>query len=279
MNAVKRIIVVIIAIWCVALQANAQSPYDSTVVAQDTVAKMIPANDTVALDRIDPIEQKEGSSKDSKKNERPRSWPRIFHKAEKANDCEQCESELEKANMEKQGLQKQIGDLKQGLGKAMAVYDIDDRDFYRVLITTPLEKKYDENLVEHYKKTVELFDHENKEEMKWVYEVYYPLLENYGQYNNDVVILIERVVRSFEKLAQFGNVPDMEIEKKLFIQDLEESEYFKKYRYMGVSSKKKDNPSRRIEYLEDVINDIKSLFEDSSLFTKENFENQMMRLK
>lgn len=279
MKIVSRIFLVIFAVLGITFQIKAQSIDDTVAVVQDTAVITKLVDDKSAPDQTRHVIQPEkNANKESKKSDK-QGWGIFSHRSKETDDCEQCENELKKANENNLGLQKQLDGLMHELGNAKAVYDIDDRDFYRVLITTPLERKYDSSLVESYKKTVALFDFENKEEMKWVYEVYYPLLENYGQYNNDIAILIERVVKSFEKLAQFGNTPDKEIEKKLFVQDLEESEYFKKYRYMGVSSKKKDNPSRKIDYLENVINDTKMLFEDPSLFTKENFEDQMKKLK
>jgi len=225
-------------------QVNAQVENDTTLAVQDTTDKAVNKPKVVP------------SKKDNKKNS-----------ADK-NDCQECEGKLANAEKENKKLKKQVEDLDVKLGMIETVMDIDDRDFYRSLITTPLEKKYDSTQIEYYKKTALLFDHENKKEMKWVYEVYYPLLENYGKYNKDLAKLIQRVIKSFELIG----IPDSKTEKELFNEGLEEMGYFKEYRY-------KRNISQEIKYLEDVINDTKMLFDNPSKFKKEGFEEQLRRLE
>lgn len=239
----KRISIIVYVVLTTIIQVNAQ------------VAK----NDTVTI----PAYQENVQAEQPKNG----FLQKLFGKSEDHNDCKQCESQLANAKKENTKLQKQVDNLKTKLGSAKDVMDIDDRDFYRSLITTPLVKKYDSIQVYCFKKTALLFDYKNKKEMKWVYEVYYPLLENYGKYNKDIAKLIQRVIKSFELLG----TPDSKTEKELFNEGLEEMEYFKKYRY-------KSNISQEIKYLEDVIKETQSLFEDPSKFIKENFEVQLRRL-
>lgn len=290
----KRIIIIVFVVLTAIIQVNAQVPNDTTVAVQDTTTKganqqnnhkvtVKPSRKTTkpivntnnkGKDAEDPstkvvndtvVPQKEIST--SKENSQDRKSKKRRSKADDNNDCKQCESQLTNVKKENENLQKQVNNLKTKLGNTKAIMDIDDRDFYRSLITTPLVKKYDSIQVDCFKKTAVLFDYENKKEMKWVYEVYYPLLENYGKYNKDLAKLIQRVIKSFELLG----TPDPKTEKELFNEGLEETEYFKKYRY-------KSNISQEIKYLEDVIKDTKSLFDDPSKFKKEYFEEQLRRL-
>lgn len=170
-----------------------------------------------------------------------------------------CEEQLAKVKID--SMQKQVNDLEMKLNIIKSMLD-NNEVFFRNLIMAPLEEKYDSTKVECYKNTVGIFDHESKDEMKMVYEIYYPLLENYGRYNNEVAELIRSEIELFDKLT-----PSSKIEKDHFDDKLEETEYFKKYRY-------KENIGQEIKYLEDVINNVKSLFEDSLKFKKENFEMQ-----
>ena len=298
----KRIFIIVFVVLAAIIQVNAQVPNDTTVAVQDTTTKVINqqnnhkatvkptrkntkpkvntnnkgketedpttkvVNDTVVPQKATPAKQENIQTGKPKKN----WWQRLWSKSDDNNDCKQCENQLANVKKENKNLQKQVNDLKTKLGNTRAIMDIDDRDFYRSLITSPLEKKYDSIQVEYYKKTVALFDHENKKEMKWVYEVYYPLLENYGKYNKDIAKLIQRVIKSFELLG----IPDSKTEKELFNEGLEETEYFKKY---NIRSRK--NISQEIKYLEDVINDTKLLFDNPSKFKKEYFEEQLRRLE
>lgn len=253
----KRICIIVFVALATIMQVQAQVSNDTTVLVQDTTTKVETEEKYPKL-TVKPSKTKNKNRKNGKET----------------NDCDQCFNQLAQANKDNKSLEKIVGDLNKKLGTAKALLDIDDRDFYRSLITTPLKRKYDSIQVDYYKKTVALFDHENKKEMKWVYEVYYPLLENYGKFNKDLARLIHGVIRVFE----LDGKPDSKLEKELFNEGLEEMDYYKLYRYMGVSSKKKDNPVRIIEYLEDVINDTKTLFDNPSKFTKENFEEQLRRL-
>lgn len=296
----KRICIFVFVVLTAIIQVNAQVPKDTTMAVQDTTNKVINQqnnhkatvkptrkttkpkvntnnkgkeaedssskviNDTVVPQKVTPAKQENIQTGKPKKN----WWQRLWSKSDDKDDCKQCENQLANVKKENKNLQKQVNDLKTKLGNTKVIMDIDDRDFYRSLITTPLVKKYDSIQVDYYKKTAVLFDYENKKEMKWVYEVYFPLLENYGKYNKDLAKLIQRVIGAFEKY----DVPDIETVKEIFKEGLEKTEYFKKYRY-------KSNISQEIKYLEDVIKDTKSLFDDPSKFKKENFEEQLRRLE
>ena len=249
-ETMKKICIYVFVVLTTIMQVNAQVLNDTTAAVQDTTTKVV----TEQNDHKVPVKPSRKRTRNNKKEDN--------------NDCKQCESQLAEANKENKSLQTEVDDLKIKLGNIKAIMDIDDRDFYRGLILTPLGKKYDSIQVGYYKKTVALFDHENKKEMEWVYEVYYPLLENYGKYNKDLAKLIQRVIKSFELIG----IPDSKTEKELFNEGLEEMEYFKKYRY-------KRNISQEIKYLEDVINDTKLLFDNPSKFKKENFEELLRRLE
>lgn len=295
----KRICIFVFVVLTAIIQVNAQVQNDTTVAVQDTTTKVINqqnnhkatvkptgkntkpkvntnnkgkeaedpsakvVNDTVVPQKVTPAKQENIQTGKPKKN----WWQKLWSKSDDKDDCKQCENQLANVKKENKNLQKQVNDLKTKFGNAKVIVDIDDRDFYRSLITTPLVKKYDSIQVDYYMKTAVLFDYENKKEMKWVYEVYFPLLENYGKYNKDLAKLIQRVIGAFEKY----DVPDIETVKEIFKEGLEETEYFKKYRY-------KSNISQEIKYLEDVINDTKLLFDNPSKFKKENFEEQLRRL-
>lgn len=292
----KRICIIVFVVLTAIIQISAQVPNDTTMAVQDTTIKVInQQNNHIATvkptrkntkpkintnnkgkEAEDPstivindtvVSQKETST--NKESVQDRNSKKRRSKSDDNNDCKQCESQLANAKKENKNLQKQVNDLEIKLGNTKAIMDIDDRDFYRSLITSPLEKKYDSTQVEYYKKTVALFDHENKKEMKWVYEIYYPLLENYGKYNEDLEKLIRKELRKFE----LPGVLNPEDEKEYFKEDLEEMEYYMKDRWKdGVYS-------REIKYLEDVIKDTKLLFDNPSKFKKEYFEEQLRRLK
>lgn len=297
----KRIFIIVFVVLTTIIQVNAQVPIDTTVAVQDTTTKIenqqnnhkvavkptrkntkpainttnkkgkatenqsteVP-NDTVVPQKVTPVNQENVQAGQPKKN----WWQKLWGKSDDNNDCKQCESQLANAKKEKNNLEKQVNDLKTKLGNTKTIMDIDDRDFYRSLITIPLEKKYDSIQVDYYKKTVALFDHDNKKEMKWVYEVYYPLLENYGKYNDDLAKLIGKVIRRFKLPGTLNS----RSEKEQFNEGLEEMEYFKEYRY-------KRNISQEIKYLEDVINDTRLLFDNPSKFKKESFEEQLRKLE
>lgn len=309
----KGIFMIALLALAVVLRTNAQTPVDSTVVVQDTVGKVdtktntidpqkknnkhkggkkndkktadqvvITVNDTASSERNSSIANEKGQN-DEINEESGGFWQKIlsfFTKPVQKDDCTECENQLAMELDENEVLREQVMDLTTKLEIVKtSVEKIDDKDFYRSLITTPLTKKYDSIQLDFYKKSTNFFDHETKNEMKWIYDVFYPLLDNYGKFTQDVAQIIKGVIKSFEKLAETGNVPNQEIEKDLFEKKLKDTDYFMNYRYMGVSSKKKDNPSRRIDYLEDVINDTRALFEDPSRFKKESFEEQLRRLK
>lgn len=246
----KRTCIIVFVVLTTIMQVNAQVSNDTTLAVQDTTTKVV-------------TEQK-----DHKVTVKPSRKRAKNNRNEDNSDCKQCQKQLDQANNDINRLEKEVDELNKKLGNAKALLDIDDRDFYRSLITIPLEKKYDSIQVDYYKETVALFDHENKKEMKWVYEVYYPLLENYGKYNKYLAKLIQRVIKSFELIG----IPDSKTEKELFNEGLEEMGYFKEYRY-------KRNISQEIKYLEDVINDTKMLFDNPSKFKKEGFEEQLRRLE
>ena len=219
-------------------------------------------NDMV-LDTIIVLQKKQEKNKFTKKSQRQRGRYVDY------DDCAQCDSLMKVLKYEKESLEKQLNDLKTKLGNTNAILDIDDSYFYRSLILTPLTEKYDSILVDCYIKTISLFDYENKNEMKGVYELYFPMLKNYGQYNQDIIKLIRRIINSFDLIKP---IPNINTEKDLFNQGLEEMEYFKKYRY-------KSNIHQEIKYLEDVIDGTNSLFDDPAKFKKEYFEEQLKKLK
>lgn len=281
----RKIFIIVFVILTTAIQVYSQDPNETNVTKQGTTGKVVTEQKNNTVTPTNPQQNKKPKAnhkktgkesnnqttnvaKDSVPEPNQNWFQNFWNGLGGKNDCKQCETKLKNANRENTRLNNRITSLEQKLGKTKAILDIDDRDFYRSLITTPLTKKYDSIQVDCYKKTIAMFDHENKKEMKWVYEIYYPLLENYWKYNQDLEILIQRVIRSFDLLA----VPDINNEKELFNDGLQKMEYFKEYRY-------KSNISQEIKYLEDVISDTKSLFEDSSRFTKENFEEQLRRLK
>lgn len=260
----RKIVFVVFGVLVIVLHANAQVPSRTSAARHDTTAKVKNAdNDTVEFEQ-DTLLEDESVQIEPKKYIIQKSRSNTLRK----NDCKECEEKLQKMEEEKTQLEGKLSDLNELIGDAKAINDIDNRDFYRNLITAPLAKKYDSIQVDCYLKTASLFDHESKEEMKWVYEVYYPLLENYGQYNSDVATLIEKVIKSFELV----DLPVRDIEMELFKADLEKSEYYKKYRY-------KRNISQEIKYLEEVIAETMALFQQNDSFTKENFEAQLEKLR
>ena len=281
----RKLFIVVIIVFTTVMQVYSQVPNETNVTKQDTTGNVVTEQKKHTVTSTKPDKNKNPMVKEKKNGKESNNQPtnnvndsvsepnqnwfqNFWNGLVGKNDCKQCETKLKKANIENTRLKNQMNSWEKKLGKTKAILDIDDRDFYRSLITTPLTKKYDTIQVDCYKKTISMFDHENKKEMKWVYEIYYPLLENYWKYNHDLERLIQRVIRSFDLLA----VPDINNEKELFNDGLQKMEYYKEYRY-------KSNISQEIKYLEDVINDTKSLFEDSSRFTKENFEKQLRRLK
>lgn len=296
----KKTCIIVFVVLTTIMQVNAQVSNDTTVAVQDTTTKVVNkqnnhkatvkptrkktkptvnttdkkgkgtenqftkvANDTVVPQKETPANQENVQTGKPNKN----WWQRLWGKSDDNNDCEQCESQLEDVKKKNNELQKQVNDLQTKIDNTKAIMGIDDRDFYRSLITTPLKKKYDSIQVDYYKKTAALFDYENKKEMKWVYDNYYPLLENYGKYNENLAKLIRKVIRRFE----LPDALNSETEKELFNEGLEMMEYSKKYRW-------KVSASQEIKYLEDVIKDTQSLFDNSSKFTKENFEEQLRKL-
>lgn len=156
-----------------------------------------------------------------------------------------------------------------GLSKVKEAFLAVYGDNFESLIKDPLEIAYDSTQIEYHKRLIELFDYKKDKGMDKLYRIYYPMLENYGRYNDETIQLIKSVVKKFELLDP--NVPDIEFEKDLFFKSVDNSAYYSEYRY-------KESAKQTIKHLEDVIKDTKSLFEDPSKFTKENFEKQLERL-
>ncbi|MBR3698824.1 MAG: hypothetical protein IKM85_04815 [Bacteroidales bacterium] len=256
-------------------RANAQAPKTSENRTVVNIQKNNKVIDTIVNpgDTCDVMKSEDSDRTTIKWWQFRKLWQ--FYKKSENNDgdCKECEEKLKELNQTKENLETQVNDLNARLVISGSVFSIDDKYYYQDLFTSALKRKYDPSLVDCHKKTVAIFDYKNKKEMKWVYDVYYPLLENYGKYNEEIARLIKNEIILFE----WGN-PDIEAEKDSFNNALENSEYYREYRYMGINSKNKEIPSRKIQYLEDVINDTKALFEDPSKFTKENFEKQRMKL-
>lgn len=147
-----------------------------------------------------------------------------------------------------------------------AVYGVEG---FKSLLKDPLAVVYDSVRIEYHKRLIGLFDYENDKDLKRQYDIYYPMLENYGRYNEEMVQLIETIVVRFELLEP--DVPNIEYEKEFFEESKKNSAYYNEYRY-------KKSANETIKYLDEVIKDTESLFEDPSLFTKENFEKQLERL-
>ena len=185
----KRICIIVLVVLASIMRVNAQVAKDTIVSVQDATTEVVSQQNNNKVTNQEKIQ-----------DEKPKKnwWQRLWSKSDDSNDCKQCESQLAQANKDVKSLEKQVGDLNKKLGNAKALLDIDDGDFYRGLIKTPLTRKYDSIQVDYYKKTVALFDHENKKEMKRVYKFYYPLLENYGKYSEDLAKLIRKVIRRFE---------------------------------------------------------------------------------
>ena len=184
------------------------------------------------------------------------------------DDINKYETLLQQAKTDKDNLQKQLDSYIEDYNKAKDVYTITDKDLYRDIITTPLAQKYDSKKVDYYMKIAQANNDDTNEDIKWIYNVYYPLLKNYGQHNQDLAKIIQGVIKTFEKIGD----PDPNTEKTIFDDRLEETDYSKNYRWVK-------NINQEIKYLEDVIMETRSLFDDTSKFTKENFEEQLRRLE
>lgn len=142
-------------------------------------------------------------------------------------------------------------------------------DELKRLIKSPLEKVYDSTRIKCHKLLIEELYKVNKDDgVKRVYIVFFPLLEHYGELNNEIKLMIASVINSFDATKGF---PSIELQKDVFYQSLNSSKYYTQYRY-------NTNVHQEIKYLEDVINDTKALFDDPSKFTKENFEKQLKKL-
>lgn len=139
-------------------------------------------------------------------------------------------------------------------------------EYVKGLIKDPLKKACNPVQIGYHKELIELYKESGlNNDVKRVYEVYFPLLNYYEVYNNEIIGFIRKVVESFD------SNPNKELERDAFNQSLRDCRYYKEFRY-------KNSVNQEIVYLEDVINDTKALFEDPSKFTKENFEAQLKKL-
>lgn len=174
------------------------------------------------------------------------------------------------------GLQNRIAELENISEAVKAVQNINDAAFFKSIIKAPLSEKYDSVRVGYYKQLVELFDYKGNDELKGTYILYYPLLENYGKWNAEIANFIESVLWSFKYSS-----PYIDTEKKRFEKKLDSCEYYCKYRWKKDPQVNFDYDKfeREIKYLTDVIEETMSLFEDPSKFKKENFEEQLRKLK
>lgn len=165
-----------------------------------------------------------------------------------------CDSLLQRAN-----------DQDEFLKAYKTLYGYDE---LKRLIKSPLEKPYNSDHIECHKQLIKLYDIDNDEGSRNLYKIYYPLLDHYGELNNEIKLMIESVIKSFDATKGF---PSIELQKDVFYQSLNSSKYYTQYRY-------NTNVHQEIKYLEGVINDTKALFDDPSKFTKENFEKQLKKL-
>lgn len=205
--------------------------------------------------------QKEQSQAENKQPKRKWNWGRATSKKEQENHAiqpkqENCDSLSEKTK-----------ELEAIINAYKAVYGGDE--YIKALIETPLEKVCDTVQINYHKQLIDFYVKDGlNDDVMIVYEVYYPLLERYEVFNNELKVIIWNIVRSFE-----GNTsnPNKDLERDAFYQSLRGCSYYREYRY-------KSNVNQEIVYLEEVIGATKELFEDPSKFTKENFLEQFDKL-
>lgn len=179
-----------------------------------------------------------------------------------------CEAEIQQLSDRLAGLRTELADIRYLLNP---VVETDNLDFFERLIMDPLGKMYDSALVERHKQAIAQINFDDKEKMKERYNWCYPLLENYGKYNNEMAGFVLTVVRSFEQSARFDKIPNIMREKEGYLVFSYNQSEYKKVR-------KNKHSRQKIDYLDMVHESTLSLFDDPSKFTKENFVEQLKKL-
>lgn len=166
-------------------------------------------------------------------------------------------------------LQKQINDLRTELNNQVVEtfkqYLITDaNDFFcRAVLESPLYYKYDKNRINQSVNMAKVMGYDKKNhKLNWIYNLYYPFLENYGEYNQELTDKIDRIILQFK-----SGVINRVIESREFEEWLKDSKY---YRLRG---KGPDNNSyRHIFYLDHQIERLRKFFNNDADFKMENFE-------
>lgn len=234
----------------------------------------LPSYDTMAPQPS--VNPKEGKDEPVEKKSGLWSWlNNLFHRksgpSESNNEPELVnpdshEAKVQQLNDDMAGLQKEALDLEEMLRPVMTTKDY---DFFVELMMSSCEKAYDSIQIERHKRAIELLDYKDEDRMNRGHDFYYPVLENYGRYNEEMIKVVNDFVRMFERF----DVKDLNPNnlKGAFEREYEATDYYKMKKGDGLGRKK-------IKYLDMVYESTLSLFDDPSKFTKENFVEQLKKL-
>ncbi len=166
-------------------------------------------------------------------------------------------------------LQKQINDLRTALNNQVVEtfkqYLITDaNDFFcRAVLESPLYYKYDKNRINQSVNMAKVMGYDKKNhKLNWIYNLYYPFLENYGEYNQELTDKIDRIILQFK-----SGVINRVIESREFEEWLKDSKYYR-LRWKGPDN----NSYRHIFYLDHQIERLRKFFNNDADFKMENFE-------
>lgn len=168
-------------------------------------------------------------------------------------------------------LQKQIIDLRTALNNQVVEtfkqYLITDaNDFYcRAVMESPLYYKYDQNRINQSINMAKVMGYDKKNhKLNWIYNLYYPFLEHYGEYNQELIAKLDRIILQFES----GVINRME-ESREFEEWLKNDFKYYEKREKGVDN---NNSYRHIFFLDYQIERLRKFFKSDTEFKKENFQ-------
>lgn len=174
------------------------------------------------------------------------------------------ENEALKSNAVKNSVDLHAKDsLIDDLNKQISAFGVLNEIIYKQCLLYPLEKPYDKELIDNSQKCLLNLKIGENPKYKNVYEVYFPLLALYSEYNNEVYSFLESQKQSFElkqwKLSESYKTMILEMIKSL--------------KYYDLYKDKDQEPWRSILFLDGIIDDFTFMLTGKKELSEENMIN------
>lgn len=143
-----------------------------------------------------------------------------------------------------------------------------DNRFCFAVLESPLYYKYDQQRVQRSLDMAKTIGYDKKgNKYNWIYNIYYVLLVNYNDYNQELVEYVDGIIKQFETGAI-----NRSFESKKFESWLRTSKYFK------VRGTGEYGGDRHIFFLDFQIERLRELFKNDTDFKKDNFRKIRQKL-